>query len=199
MEFRTVLRRRRMVRRFTGDPVPPEVLERILATVRHVPTAGFSQGIELVVLETDEERGRFWRITTPPEERSAAVERGEPLKGSPPVIVLPFSDKRAYLRRYSRADKAGLGMDVEEGWPVPYWDIDAAMAVMAILLAAVDEGLGGWFFGVFHGEHELLRDLGVPDGPRLLGAIGLGHPDPRERGFAPEHRPLSDYIHRARW
>jgi nitroreductase len=90
-------------------------------------------------------------------------------------------------------------MDVEEGWPVPYWDIDAAMAVMTILLAAVDEGLGGWLFGLFHGEDELMRDLGVPEGPRPLGAIGLGYPDPRDRPFAPAHRPLSEYVHRGRW
>jgi nitroreductase len=199
MEFRTVLRRRWMVRRFTDAPVPPDVLDRILSVVRHVPTAGFSQGIDLVVLETVEERAHFWHITTPPEERSARVDPAEPPAGSPPVIVLPFSDKRAYLRRYSRADKAGLGMDVEEGWPIPYWDIDAAMAVMAILLAAVDEGVGGWFFGLFHGEEELLPDLGVPDGPRPLGAIGLGYPHPREKGFAPVHRKLSDYVHRGRW
>jgi nitroreductase len=188
-----------MVRRFSDDPVPAEVLKRILSVVRHVPTAGFSQGIELVVLETNEERGRFWRITTPPGERSPGVDRGEPPAGSPPLIVLPFSDKRAYLRRYSRADKAGLGMDVAEGWPVPYWDVDASMAVMAILLAAVDEGLGGWFFGLFHGEDELLRDLGVPEGPRALGAIGLGHADPRERSFVLKHRAVSDYVHRGRW
>jgi nitroreductase len=188
-----------MVRRFTTDPVPPDVLKRILSAIRHVPTAGFSQGIELVVLQTPEEVGRFWRITTPAAERSAALKRGDPPEGTPPVIVLPFSDKRAYLRRYSGADKAGLGMDEEEGWPVPYWDVDAAMAAMTILLAAVDEGLGGWFFGVFHGEAELLDDLGVPDGPRLIGAIGLGRPDPSDRAVVFDHREVADYVHRGRW
>src|SRR5215211_6761415 len=51
-------------------------------------------------------------------------------------------------------------MDAEVGWPVPYWDLDAAMAVM-LLLTAVDEGVEAWLFGVFHGAEALLRELGV--------------------------------------
>jgi nitroreductase len=195
MEFREVLRRRRMVRRFLPQAVPADAMRRILSTVQHVPTAGFSQGIELVVLDAPDQLERFWTITSPRHGRRGT---GVPA-GSPPVIILPFSDKGAYLRRYSRADKAGLGMDVEEGWPVPYWDIDTSMAVMTILLAAVDEGLGGWFFGIFDGERELLRLLGVPRGPRLLGAIGLGHPDLSEPVYSLRHRPVEDYVHQGRW
>ncbi|MFN2590975.1 MAG: nitroreductase family protein [Actinomycetota bacterium] len=197
MEFRDVLGRRRMVRSFLPQPVPDDVVRRVLSTVRHVPTAGFSQGIDVILLDTAEQLRRFWRTTTPDDEWSATEPDLPPRL--PPVIVLPFSDKRAYLKRYSKRDKAGLGMDVEEGWPVPYWDIDAAMAVMTILLSAVDEGLGGWFFGVFHGERDLLRDLDVPEGPRLLGAIGLGYPDPAEGGYVLRHRPLDDFVHRGRW
>jgi len=193
-----------MVRRFRAEPVSEEILGRILSTVRHVPTAGFSQGIDVVVLESPDQLEHFWRTTTPPDEWPPD-ER--PSKGAahdlprhlPPVIILPFSDKRAYLRRYAKADKAGFGMEVEEGWPIPYWDIDAAMAVMTILLAAVDEGLGGWFFGIFQGEDQLVRDLGVPDGPRLLGAIGIGYPDPDEPPFSRDHRQPDEYVHRGRW
>jgi hypothetical protein len=35
----------------------------------------------------------------------------------------------------------------ESHWPVPYWDIDAGMAALLMLLTAVD-GLGACFFGV---------------------------------------------------
>jgi nitroreductase len=194
MEFTEVLRRRRMIRKFLDKPVPPDVLDRVLATVHHAPSAGFSQGIAIIVLDTPEQLDRFWNVTTPPEEDAI----GRP-GGLPPVILLPLSDKRMYLERYSLPDKAGLGMDVEEGWPVPYWDLDTAMAVMLMLLAAVDEGLGGWFFGVFYGERQLLADLGVPEGPRLLGAVALGYPDRSEAAFRPTHRPLEQIVHRGRW
>src|SRR5215207_7690520 len=64
-------------------------------------------------------------------------------------------------------------MDTAVGWPVPYWDLDAAMAVM-LLLTAVDEGVEAWLFGVFHGAEALLRELGVPPGRRLVGAVAIG-------------------------
>jgi nitroreductase len=194
MEFREVLNRRRMVRRFQQTPVPSDLIDRILGTLRHVPTAGFSQGIDVVFLDTPDAMERFWRTTGMAVDLQAAARAH-----LPPVIVLPFSDKRRYLERYSKRDKAGFGMHVEEGWPVPYWDVDAAMGVMTILLAAVDEGLGGWFFEVFDSETQLIQDLGVPEGPRLLGAIGLGYPDSGEIPFRAAHRQLDEYVHRGRW
>jgi nitroreductase len=197
MEFYEVLRRRRMVRRFLKRPVPPDVLDRILSTVHHAPSAGFSQGIALIVLDTPEQLDRFWRTTT--GQHMSGEDLADYVRGGPPLIVLPLSDKRLYLERYSLPDKAGFGMDVEGGWPVPYWDIDTAMAVMLMLLAAVDEGLGGWFFGIFEGEEQLLTDLGVPEGPRLIGALALGYPDRRELAFRPAHRPLAEIVHRGKW
>ena len=197
MELREVIRRRRMERRFDPRPLPAEVLDRILHSATRGPSAGFSQGLDLLVLEGPEAVSGFWRATTDPRF-------GKPYStAEPPVIVLVLSDKQAYLERYGAPDKAGLGMEVEAGWPVPYWDLDAAMAAMLMLLAAVDEGVGAWFFGVFHGAEALLQDLGVPPGRRLTGAFALGYPaaDDRPEGSARTRarRPLDQVVHRGRW
>src|SRR4030095_6922452 len=72
--------------------------------------------------------------------------------------------------------------------------MDAAMAVMLMLLTAVDEGVGAWWFGVFHGAEALLRDLGVPPRRRLVGGVAPGRaarrppPARRRRGHAPAGR-----------
>jgi nitroreductase len=197
VELGEVVRRRRMVRRFDPAPLPPAVLERILHSATRAPSAGFSQGLDLVVLEGPEAVGGFWRATTDPRF-------GKPYStAEPPVIVLVLSDPQAYLDRYGQPDKAGLGMDTEAGWPVPYWDMDAAMAVMLMLLTAVDEGVGAWWFGVFHGADGLLRDLGVPEGRRLVGAVALGRPaaDDRPSGSAVTRprRRTDEVVHRGRW
>jgi nitroreductase len=186
-----------MVRRFDPRPLPPGVLDRILESATHAPSAGFSQGLDLVVLEGPEAVAGFWRATADPRF-------GRPYSSAEPAaIVLVLSDKQAYLRRYAEPDKVGLGMEVEAGWPVPYWDLDAAMAVMLMLLTAVDEGVGGWYFGVFHGTEALLRDLGVPPDRRLVGAVALGHPaaDDRPSGSARirPRRALDQVVHRGRW
>jgi nitroreductase len=197
VELREVVRRRRMVRRFDPRPLPGEVLDRILHSATRAPSAGFSQGLDLLVLEGPEAVRGFWRATADPrfDKPYSTAE--------PPVIVLVLSDKQAYLDRYGAPDKAGLGMDTEAGWPVPYWDMDAAMAVMLMLLTAVDEGVGGWYFGVFHGSEALLDDLGVPRGRRLVGAVALGWPaaDDRPAGSARTRprRPLDEVVHRGRW
>ena len=197
MELREVVRRRRMVRRFDPRPLPAEVLDRILDSATRAPSAGFSQGLDLLVLEGPEAVRGFWAATTDPRF-------GTPYStAEPPVIVLVLADKQAYLDRYAAPDKAGLGMEVEEGWPVPYWDLDAAMAVMLMLLTAVDEGVGAWYFGVFHGAQGLLGDLGVPEGRRLVGAVALGYPaaDERPSGSARTRprRPVDQVVHRGRW
>ena len=197
MEFQQVVRRRRMVREFAPDPIPRGILERVLETGLHAPSAGFAQGLELLVLDQPAEIEKFWTITDP------WARKGGERRGDPPVVVIPIGNVHTYLARYSEPDKQGLGMNVPEGWPVPYWDLDAAMSVMLILLAAVDEGLGGWYFGIFYGEAELMRHLGVPDGLRPIGAVALGYPTEREQrrgsGLWRERKRLEEALHVGRW
>jgi nitroreductase len=199
MEFAEVVRARRMVRRFDRRPVSPEVIDRILDTARRAPTAGFAQGVEFLVLDTVEDVATFWRLTDDP----AFPTEPEEIAEGPTVIVLPIADKRAYLRRYSEADKIDFSLDDEANWPVPFWDIDAAMASMLALLVAVSEGLGGWFFGITHGERALLDHFGVPEGIRPVGILGFGYPArddaPSGSGSGRRRRPLADQIHRHGW
>ena len=110
-----------------------------------------------------------------------------------PVIALPLADQRAYTARYSEPDKAGTGLGAgAQAWPAPYWTIDSAMAVMTLLLAAEDAGLGALFFGVFKGERRLRQRLRIPPGLDLLGAIALGYrcDEPAVEPRGSEQRPI---------
>jgi nitroreductase len=196
-----IVRKRRMVHRFTREPVADETLVRILEIARHAPSAGFSQGFRLVVLDDPRKLEWFWRVTTPPDELAELDER---IATGPPVVVLPFVSKAAYLDRYSAPDKAGFGLQSEEAWPVPFWHVDAGMAIMLILLATVDEGLGGWYFGSCHGENDLLPELRIPDQYALLGAIAIGHrssDDVKTKGSAYTRTRISvgDLVRHSHW
>ena len=199
MEFREVVRRRRMVRRFDQRDVPVETMDRVLDAGRRAPSAGFSQGVDLVVLDTPGLVADFWRITRDPE---FGWDLDDVAVG-PTVIVLPIADHRRYLERYAQPDKIGFGMDDAEHWPVKFWEIDAAMASMMMLLAAVDEGLGGWFFGITHGERDLLDHLGVPADLRPVGIIGFGFragdEEPTGSWTSRTRRPFDDQVHRGGW
>jgi nitroreductase len=188
-----------MTRAFRPDPIEPAVLDELVELATRAPSAGKTQGWHLVVLEGPD-TARFWDITLPVGRREGF--RWVHLLDAP-VIALPLADPHAYTRRYAEPDKArtGLGHGTH-AWPVPYWTVDTSMAVMTLLLAAEDRGLGALFFGVFRGEAQLRRALGIPDELQLVGAIALGHPrDEREPGRSAHRRRRTpaEIIHRRRW
>ena len=199
MEFTEVLRRRRMVRRFEQRPVPRETMDRVLESGRRAPSAGFAQGVEFLVLDRLEDIAAFWEITRDPEFGWDLDD----IAVGPTVLVLPIPDPARYLERYSQPDKVAFGLTEADRWPVKFWDVDAAMASMLMLLAAVDEGLGAWFFGVSYGERAMLDRFGVPEGLRPIGIMGFGFRAPGERpsgsGVARPRRPFEDQVHRGGW
>ncbi|MDQ6613902.1 MAG: nitroreductase family protein [Actinomycetota bacterium] len=199
MEFQAVVGRRKMVRSFSGEPVPDAVLDQILANALHAPSAGFSQGWAFVVLVGPSETALFWDAISDPEWRDGPARPGL-LRA--PVIIVPLTDQASYLARYAEPDKAAHGMASASAWRVPYWLVDTSFATMVILLSAVDAGLGALFLGLNHRDEELMAALGVPEGFGPIGAVALGWPDgqdqpspSRRRG----HRPAESVIHRGRW
>jgi len=195
MDFQQVVDRRRMVRNFADKPVPPEIVERLLQNALHAPSAGFSQGWAFLVLQDEEETGRFWDAVFP-REREKFRWAG---MFSAPVIIVPLSHKRAYLDRYAEPDKRWTDRD-ENRWPVPYWDIDTGFASLLMLLTAVDEGLGALFFGIFKPD-DFRAAFGVPDEYVPIGAIALGYPAPDKPAHSLKRgrRPVDDVVHRGRW
>lgn len=189
-----------MTRAFAARPLDPGLLDHLVDLASRGPSAGKTQGWHLVVLE-GAATARFWDVTLPAARRPGFAW---PHLLDAPVIALPFADPAAYLARYREADKAASGLGAStEAWPAPYWTIDAAMAVMTLLLAAEEAGLGALFFGVFRGEAALRADLGVPAGLELLGAVALGYRlDGEPRSGASARRPRrgpDEIVHRGGW
>ena len=72
MEFEQVVRRRRMVRNYTGETVAREVVTRILDRARRAPSAGFTQGFYFVAVDDDATRHRIAELG----DESDYVSRG---------------------------------------------------------------------------------------------------------------------------
>lgn len=200
MELQAALHRRKMVRSFLQQAVPRDVIDEVMSSVLHAPSAGFTQGNEFLVLDKPAAIADFFRLTNPESDADLY-----PSDAPPTVVVLPLANKRAYLDRYSEADKSDYGLGMEARWPVPYWDIDAGMASMLILLTAVDQGLGAWFSGIYEGEGEMLRRFGVPANLRPIGFIGLGYAAdvdsiaPNTSSATRRRRALSELLHFNSW
>jgi nitroreductase len=195
MELRDAIRARRMVRTYDPDrPVPRDVLTDLLDLATRAPSAGFTQGWDFVVLHTPRDVGRFWAATGGPGPDADAWLTG---MMSAPALVLCLSDRERYLDRYAEPDKGWSDRD-EERWPVPYWDVDTGMAGLLMLLGAVDEGLGGCFFGVPAPKHAaVLAEFAVPALRRIVGVVSLGYraPDRRSPSLKRGRRPLSEVAH----
>ncbi len=199
MEFADVVRRRRMVRDYDPDrPVPPEVRERLLEHAIRAPSAGFTQGWAFLVLEEPADRALFWSVTAAEGAPDAWLTRMR----RAPLLVVPLSSKDAYLDRYAEPDKGWTDRD-ETRWPVPYWDVDAGMAALMMLLTAVDEGLGACFFGVPAERVDPFREaFGVPSSHRPVGVVAVGYPgdgDRRSPSLKRGRRGVAEVVHRGRW
>lgn len=200
MELARALAARRMVRAFRPDPVDPSVLDGVLDAARRAPSAGSSQGVDLVVLTGPAETARYWDVTLPAARRDGFAWPGLLVA---PVLVVVCTEPGAYVSRYAEPDKARTGLGTgEDAWAVPYWFVDAGMAAENLLLAAVDAGLGACFFGVFDHEPAVKAAFGIPDTVRTVGAIALGHPSGDERpgrSAARPRRTVGDVVHRGGW
>lgn len=178
LEFADVVRSRRMSRAFDARPVPRETIEAVVDLATRAPSAGKTQGWHLLILEGDAVAS-FWRDTLPAERRETFAW---PELLDAPLIMLPFADPQMYVARYGEHDKVSTGLGAgTDAWPVPYWTVDTSFAVMTLLLACTDVGLGALFFAVFSGESAVRQRFGVPDELQLLGAIAVGYPTGTDR------------------
>jgi nitroreductase len=190
-----------MVRRYTDEPVDPAVVDLALRNATRAPSAGFTQGWSFLVLDTPADVDRYWDLFVGDEEWEADGW----LRGmrTAPVLILPCASKAAYLSRYAEADKGWTDED-EARWPMPYWYMDTAMAVMLILQTVVDRGLGACYFGIPpRHDAEVRQAFGIPDGWDPIGVVSVGHPAPTGGAQgSPSRRarkPLEEVVHRGGW
>ncbi len=195
MEFYDVVHKRRMVRNFTGEPVDPAAIERILEAARHGPSAGFTQGQDFIVVTDPHMKTRLAELCG----EQGYVEGGfDPFISKGAVLLVPCTSEHAYHLRYQQPDKIDDdGNEID--WPVPYWFVDVGHAMLLVLLATVAEGLAAAYAGFFGDLDDARAALGVPPEVTPIGVISIGHPAPDKRSPSLKRGRRRDYIHQERW
>lgn len=191
MDLYDVMRTTGAVRRFTDDPVPDKVLERILDNARFAPTGGNRQGANVIVIRDKDTRQRLADLSVTGARRyTAQVKNGEnpwnpvkPMAVSPEEVAateagpyLPFVYAGAVLvvcvdlnvcaAFDQNLDRIGLiaGASV---YPL----------VWNILLAARNEGFGGVLATVTVAEEPRVKELlGIPDDYAVAALLPIGKP-----------------------
>ncbi|HUY07574.1 MAG TPA: nitroreductase family protein [Acidimicrobiales bacterium] len=201
MEFSDAVHSRKMTRRFLPEPLDEALLDRLFSLALRSPSAGSTNGVDLLVLRSEDSRTKFWETISDLEWRE------EPARSFgltvAPVIVIPVASPNAYLERYARDDKSAsvLSRLPLASWPVPYWSIDAAFVAMTLLLSVTDLGLGALFFHLQGRDRELLSAFGIAEGTATIGAIAIGKPDTETTAERPRRRArrVEERIHFERW
>lgn len=175
-------------------------MKRIVDTARRGPSAGYSQGVEFVVVTDPDKRAA---IAAPGDEMFAKTGRPN-FVAQAPVHVIVCTNPEIYKSRYREADKMRVVGDMDEDklWEVPFWHTDAGAAMMMLLLAAVDEGIAAALVG--H-TTDLRPLLGIPDEYIVVGSVLLGHEAPEARDYGDvsakkrPRRPFDEVVHMNSW
>ena len=175
MEFQDVVKHRKMIRSYTDQPIPEEKIQKIIDNFFKGPSAGFSQGILLLVLKEQKDIERYFNCLGTKEARNQGIMSKWSKMENAKVILIPIAHKDTYLERYAQPDK-GWTDKSELHWPVPFWLTDTAMASMIALLTVVDLGLGALFVGLSE-EPAIRKEFNIPDEFKPIGAIIIGNPD----------------------
>ena len=172
--FASVVRRRAMIRAYTAEPVPEEVVQRLLEYAVRAPSAGNLQPWEFVLVQDPEVRARLAKAAL--DQTSVATA---------PLIIATCADTQRMGERYgSRGNFYSL--------------VDTAFASLLILLGVVEQGLGTCFVGAYD-PVQVANILGLPDHVRPVGLITIGYPAQRPAKPRTKKIPLQRLIHRNTW
>jgi nitroreductase len=214
MDLYDVMRTTPAVRDFTDDPLPDEVLHRILDHARFAPSGGNRQGTRIVVVQGQETRAALAELNltaarryiaqgkagqspwnplespTPTPEEIAATDVGDrftrPVLTAGAVLVVCV-DLGVVAAMDQDLDRIGIigGASV---YPL----------VWNILLAARNEGYGGTITTMAAAEEPAVQELlGIPSQYAVAAVLPLGRPVKELTKL--KRRPVGEFVTRERF
>ena len=169
MEFSELIKKRYSVRAYKSDPVEDEVLNQVLEAARLAPTAANRQPFQLIVIHT---AGR--------EEELKRIYPRDWFAQAPLVICACGIPAKGWTRRDGKN----------------YTDVDVAIAMDHLILAATSLGLGTCWIAAF--DPTAAREvLGLPDGAEPIAFTPLGYPADQPK--PKKRKALSELVRDERW
>jgi len=152
MNVYEAIRKRRTVRRFKQDPIPREILDKLIDAARLAPSAANLQPNEYIVVD---EPGLVEQVFSTLRWAGYIAPKGNPPEGEKPVAYIVI------LTNKEKTTISGVS--------------DAAAAIENILLTAMEEGIAScWLASI---ERETLQKiLAIPDHCPIDSVIALGYP-----------------------
>ncbi|MEV1022450.1 nicotinate-nucleotide--dimethylbenzimidazole phosphoribosyltransferase [Streptomyces sp. NPDC050264] len=195
-----VMRERRDIRNgFRSDPIPHEVLLRVLEAAHTAPSVGHSQPWDFVVIRSAETRRTMHELAMRQKDayaKSLPKGRAKQFKELKIEAILDTPVNIVVTADPTRGGRHTLGRHTQPQM-APY---SSALAVENLWLAARAEGLGvGWVS--FFDEREMVRTLGLPEHLEVVAYLCVGYvdefpeePELMQAGWS-KRRPLSWVVH----
>ncbi|MGW2746414.1 nicotinate-nucleotide--dimethylbenzimidazole phosphoribosyltransferase [Streptomyces sp. NPDC001450] len=195
-----VMRERRDIRNgFRSDPIPHEVLLRVLEAAHTAPSVGHSQPWDFVVIRSADTRRTMHELAMRQREayaKSLPKGRAKQFKELKIEAILDTPVNIVVTADPTRGGRHTLGRHTQPQM-APY---SSALAVENLWLAARAEGLGvGWVS--FFDEREMVRALGLPEHLEVVAYLCVGYvdefpdePELMQAGWS-KRRPLSWVVH----
>ncbi len=171
MRLSALIRSRRSIRAFTGDPVPDSLIRELVDLATWAPSAGNLQARDFVVVRSADVRRALARAADQTELEQADA-----------VLVVCTNHRR--IGKYGARGRELFSVQ------------DAAAATQNFLLAAHDSGLGAVWMGSFD-EEAVRKTLRIPGYARPVTLVAVGWP--AEKPAPPERLPLDEVLHQERW
>ena len=175
MTFLDLARRRHSVRAYRPDPVPDDALAAVLEAARVAPTAANRQPFRVIVVHTAGREAELRRIY----DRDWFV--------AAPIVLCVCAVRDEAWRRTMYDGRS-------------HADVDAAIVMDHLVLAAADAGLGTCWIASFD-PAAARAVLGVPEEGEPMLFTPLGHPaeDAEVSARHLQRRPLEELVRYERW
>jgi nitroreductase len=206
-----LLRERRSVRFYRPEPVPREVLEKIIEAGRYAPTGSNSQNVHYLVFTDPREIVKLREITVSGMEKAFGM-MGNPIVAFYAGFILGRKTVK-FLQDYIPAAKSVIestksGVD-RAFWNAravilvhaPAWDSSSAFNCVAAInycaLMAHSLGVGVCFNGFIENsakyDPKLKKFLGLPKDHRCFGVMTLGYQEVKFRRLVERRRPSIEW------
>lgn len=171
-----IIKNRRSIRKYEDKPVPEELLNQVLESVKWAPSWANSQCWEIVVIRDPSIKKKL-QETFPPAGNPAV----KAVVNAP--IVLALCAKMGVSGYYKEVVTTKFG-----DWMM----YDLGLATQNICLTAHSLGLGTVIVGLFN-QDKAGKAINIPDGYELVSLIPLGYP--AKSGNAPKRREVPEFTH----
>ncbi len=201
--YRAIFERRDVRQNFLPDPIPEDVLMRLLQAAHHAGSVGFMQPWDFIVIRNPSTKRTIKRLFDKTNEEAAARYRGsraqlyrrlklEGIEEAPVGLCITCTRQRGGRHVLGRSTVRETDL------------YSTCCAIQNLWLAARAEGIGmGWVSILKFGE--LKRVLGIPPSIKVMGYLCLGYvsefagrPDLENAGWR-KRIPLTDLVHEERW